>query len=81
MQKHKVEECLLLASHDSNDEGEGLLFLSVEGPILKPLELFGGEIGLGLQILERFAQEACRAIGVVVDSLADLGLYDFDDGG
>ena len=35
---------------------------------------------LGLQVVERFAQEARRADGAVVDLLADLGLHHLDDG-
>ena len=35
---------------------------------------------LAFEVVERFAQEARRADGAVVDALADLRLHDLDDG-
>ena len=43
-------------------------------------QVFGGELALGRQINERFAQETRRAARAVVNFLADLWLDDLDDG-
>ena len=67
--------------HDRDDVGEGLLFLAVEGALLKEAVLRGGALRIGLpQIIERLAEEARRADRAVVDALADLGLHDLHDG-
>src|ERR1035441_3272971 len=45
--------------HDRDDIGERLLFLSVEGALLKYLCVFCCETRLCLEILKRFAKEPC----------------------
>jgi hypothetical protein len=65
--------------HDADDVGEGFLLLAVEGALLKRLEVLGRKPRL-VEIVVRFAQEARRAAGAVVDSLTDGRLNDPDHG-
>jgi len=60
--------------HDRDDVGQRLLFLAVESALLQCLDVAGGKAGLGLEVIERFAQEARRATGTVVDALTDFWL-------
>src|SRR5437879_9367882 len=60
--------------------GEGLLFLPVKGACLERLEVFGGELAFGFQVIERLTEEARRAARAVVDAVANLRLHDLDDG-
>jgi hypothetical protein len=66
--------------HDRDDVGERLLLLAVEGAFLENLVVFGGEAGLRFHIVERLAQEAGRADGVIGDLFADPGFDHLDDG-
>ena len=66
--------------HDRDDVGEGLLLLAVEGALLKRLCVFGCKAWLCSEVFERFAKEARRADGSVINALADSGLHDLDDG-
>jgi hypothetical protein len=66
--------------HDGDDVGERLLFLAVKGALLQRLYVFGGQVRLGLEVLEGFAQEPGGADRSVVDALADAGLDHVDDG-
>jgi hypothetical protein len=58
--------------HDRDDVGQRLLFLAVEGALLKRLEVLAVSLGCG-EVVEGFAEEAGRAAGAVVDALADFG--------
>ena len=64
--------------HDRNHVGQRLLLLAVEGALLQCLEVARRQVGLGLEVIEGFAQEARRPAGAVVDALADRGLDDLD---
>ncbi|RFC34710.1 MAG: hypothetical protein DID90_2727554690 [Candidatus Nitrotoga sp. LAW] len=47
---------------------------------MQRLDVAGGKAGLGLEVIERFAQEARRATGAVVDALADCWLHHLHHG-
>jgi len=67
--------------HDADDVGEGLLLLAVEGALLQGAVLCGGAFWvLLLEVVESFAEEACRADCSVVDAFAKLRGGDLHDG-
>ena len=66
--------------HDRDDVGEGLLLLAIEGAGLERGEVLGGKVAFRFQVIERFAEEAGRAAGPVIDPFADARLRDLYDG-
>jgi len=67
--------------HDADDVGQRLLFLAVERAGLEEAILRDGAIGIGfLQVVERLAVEARRALRAIVDAFAEFRLHDLNNG-
>jgi hypothetical protein len=64
--------------HDRDHVGERLLLFPIESLFLQRLEILCREVALGGQIVERFAEEARRSAGAVIDALADLRFHHLD---
>ena len=61
--------------HDRNHIGKRLLFFTVKGALLKRSKIVCCQALLAPKIVERFAEEARRAAGAVIDTFANLGLH------
>ena len=67
--------------HDRDDIGQRFLFLAVERAFLQCPILCRRAFGIGpLQVVKRFAKEACRTARGVADGFADLWVHDLNDG-
>src|SRR5205823_2632200 len=67
--------------HYPDDVGKGLLFLSVEGALLKEAVLGDSAFGIGpFEVFECLTQESCGTDGTVGDGFAKLRFHYLNDG-